>query len=240
MTESDPPPGDEIGEVPHAWPRDPEARPRERLLDRGPGALTDRELLAVLLRVGRKGEPVERMAARILEEVGGLDGLATCRDRTRLETEGVGPAKAAGILAAVELAHRLARSRLPSRELLDRPEAVVRWLRLRFGRLDQEVMGAVYVDVRHRLIEAREVFRGTLSRAAVEPRGLLRPGLTLGAAGLLLWHTHPSGDPSPSAEDLAFTRRLSEAAEIVGVRLVDHLVIGDGERWVSLRRQGAW
>ena len=104
----------------------------------------------------------------------------------------------------------------------------------------QEVMGALYLDTRNRLLAEREIFRGTLNRAAVEPRPILRQGLALSAAGVILYHTHPSGDPAPSAEDLAFTRRIAEAGEVVGVRLVDHLIICPGERWVSLRQRGAW
>jgi DNA repair protein RadC len=101
-------------------------------------------------------------------------------------------------------------------------------------------MGALYLDTRNRLLGEDETYRGTLNRAAVEPRALLRRGLELAAAGLLLFHTHPSGDPSPSAEDLAFTRRLAEAGDIVGIRLVDHLVLGAGGAWVSLRQRGGW
>ncbi len=101
-------------------------------------------------------------------------------------------------------------------------------------------MGALYLDTRNRLLAEHEFFRGTLSRAAVEPRAILKHGLLCDAAGFLLFHTHPSGDPSPSAEDLAFTRRIAEAGELVGVRLVDHLILGSGERWVSLKQRGAW
>jgi DNA repair protein RadC len=101
-------------------------------------------------------------------------------------------------------------------------------------------MGALFLDTRNRLLAESEVYRGTLNRAAVEPRGLLKEALLRGAAGLVLFHTHPSGDPSPSAEDLAFTRRLAEAGELVGVRLVDHLILGSAGRWVSLRQRGAW
>jgi DNA repair protein RadC len=111
---------------------------------------------------------------------------------------------------------------------------------MRFALREQEVLGALYLDVRNRLLAERELYRGTLSRAAVEPRRVLQEGLLIGAAGCVVFHNHPSGDPTPSAEDLAFTRRLAEAGEIVGVRLVDHLVLGGPGRWISLRERGGW
>lgn len=128
----------------------------------------------------------------------------------------------------------------PRRNLMDRPEALVQWIAVTHWSPEQEIMGAAYLDTRHCLIAAEAVFRGTLTRAAVEPRPILRRGLELHAAGFILWHHHPSGDPSPSAEDLAFTRRLADAAEIVGVRLVDHIIVGDAYRYASLRRQGGF
>jgi DNA repair protein RadC len=100
-------------------------------------------------------------------------------------------------------------------------------------------MGALFLDIRSRLLGEREIYRGTLDRTAVEPREILRESLLRGAAGVIVFHTHPSGDPSPSQEDFAFTRRLRDAGDVLGVRLVDHLVLGSQERWVSLRELGA-
>ncbi len=127
-----------------------------------------------------------------------------------------------------------------SAPLADRPEAVVRLLRSTLAPYPYEEMGAIYLDVRHQAIAHTVMFRGALARTAVEPRGLLVAGLLRNAAGMVLWHSHPSGDPSPSAEDLAFTRRLAEAGDVVGVRLVDHIIMGDEHRWMSLKRQGVW
>lgn len=214
-------------------------RPRERLLREGGAALTDAELLAVLLRTGRRGVSAVDLARELLASSQGLGGLLGVRPAS-LRRRGLGPAKLAAILAAVELARRLARAELPERLPLGHPEAVARYLLLRYGDRDQEVMGALYLDVRNRLLGEAELFRGTLSRAAVEPRAILKRALLSSAAGVLLFHTHPSGDPSPSAEDLAFTRRMAEAGDLVGVRLVDHLVLGTHHRWVSLRRRGGW
>ncbi len=122
----------------------------------------------------------------------------------------------------------------------DRPESVSRFLSTVVGPYAYEVMGEVMLDSRNRAIEHLVVFMGTLNRAAVEPRGLLVPALLANAAGIILFHSHPSGDPSPSAEDLAFTRRLEGAADVVGVRLVDHLIIGESPKYVSLRQRGGW
>jgi DNA repair protein RadC len=126
------------------------------------------------------------------------------------------------------------------RPTLSCPQELAEYLLARHRCVDQEILGAVYVDVHHRLIADVELCRGTLDRLAVEPRVVLRHGLELGAASFLLWHTHPSGDPSPSAEDLDFTRRLASSAQLLGLSLLDHLILGHKGRWVSLRQRGAW
>jgi DNA repair protein RadC len=214
-------------------------RPRERLLRQGGSSLSDSELLALLLRTGRAGVSVLQMAMDVLRENGGLTGLLTATPHS-LRRSGLGPAKAATLLAAVEVGRRLAREQLLDGEPLTRPADVARYLALRYHTCDQEVMGALFLDARSRLLGEREMFRGTLSRIAVEPREILRECLQRGAAAVYLFHTHPSGDPAPSAEDLLFTRRLAEAAEIVGVRLADHVVLGHRGRWVSLKEKCAW
>jgi len=179
------------------------------------------------------------MSREILAETGGLAGLVGLQPRDLLR-EGLREAKAATLLAAVELARRLTREDLPRRDPLGRPDEVARYLTLRYRLRDQEVMGALFLDVRGKLLADKELYRGTLSRAAVEPREVLKEALRRGAAGVVLFHTHPSGDPSPSPEDFAFTRRMSSAADVVGVRLIDHLILGASGQWVSLRERGGW
>jgi DNA repair protein RadC len=214
-------------------------RPRERLLAYGSHALSDAELLAILLRSGRPGSSAVQVAVELLREAeGGLAGIPAM-DQHVLRRHYLGPAKIATLFAALELGRRFARQQLPDRELMTRPAEVVRYLALRYAVRDQEVVGALFLDGRNRLLADRELFRGTLTRAAVEPREILKESLLRGAAGMLLFHTHPSGDPSPSTEDLLFTRRLAEAGELVGVRLVDHLIVVGGGRWVSLHERGA-
>jgi DNA repair protein RadC len=216
-------------------------RPRERLLEHGGRSLSDSELLAVLLRTGRRGVSALQMALDLLRESGGLGGMLTATPHS-LRRRGIGPAKAATLLAAVEIGRRLAREQLLDREPLSRPVDVARYLALRYQTCDQEVMGALFLDARNHLLGEREIFRGTMSRISVEPREILRECLQRGAASVYLFHTHPSGDPSPSAEDLLFTRRMAEAAEIVGLRLADHVVLGGQGRWASLKERvnGAW
>ncbi|HTQ80217.1 MAG TPA: DNA repair protein RadC [Thermoanaerobaculia bacterium] len=214
-------------------------RPRERLLGSGSGSLSDAELVAVLLRTGRVGCSALQMATELLKEAGGLSGLLRLSPPA-LRRAGLGPAKVAALAAALEIGRRLTRpelgERLPVREI----EPVARYLALRYLSPDQEIMGALFLDSRRRLLGERELYRGTLDRALVEPREVLKECLLRGAAAVVLFHTHPSGDPSPSAEDLLFTQRLQRATEVVGVTLVDHLVLGRMGSYVSLLGQGAW
>lgn len=213
-------------------------RPRERLLKQGSGALSDSELIAVLLRTGARGISALQMARDLIQETGGLSGLVSLTPEL-LRRHGLGPAKTASLLAALEIAGRVAREQLKERELLTRPAEVARYLHLRFWTRDQEIVGALFLDARNRLLGERELFRGTLDRAVADPREILKEALLRGAAAVILFHTHPSGDPTPSEADLVFTRRLKEAAEVVGVRLADHLVLGAAGRWVSLQQRGA-
>jgi len=214
-------------------------RPRERLLEQGSGALSDAELIAVLLRNGYRKTSAVQIARELLDDKGGLAGLLGATPQM-LRRPGVGQAKAAALLAALEISRRLARTEVAEREALSRPSEVARYLHLRYQTRDQEVMGALFLDGRDRMLGDRELYRGTLDRALVEPREVLKECLLRGAAGVILFHTHPSGDPTPSCEDRTVTLRMAEAAKVIGVRLVDHLVLGGTGRWVSLREQLAW
>lgn len=228
--------------MPDAWLiRDLPARerPRERLLELGSQALTDAELVAVLLRTGHTGTSAIEVARRLLYENGGLGGLSGATPQM-LRRKGLGPAKAAGLLAALEIACRLARQEVKERVNLRRPAEMVHYLELRYRIRDQEIMGAVFVDARNGILGEREVYRGTLDRAAVEPREILKECLLRGASGVLLFHTHPSGDPTPSKEDEAFTEKMAAAARVIGIRLLDHLVLAGNGRWMSMRDRMAW
>ena len=140
---------------------------------------------------------------------------------------------------AHEIARRVTRKTLDERQLVDKPELVARWVALRYARDDQEVLGAFYLDVRSRLIEEREIFRGAVGKCSVDVRPILRGAIECGASTVVLFHTHPSGDPSPSAEDIAFTERLHAATRTLSLELADHVICGSAERFTSLHRTGA-
>jgi DNA repair protein RadC len=201
--------------------------------------IADAEVLGVVLAGGRRHGPSVRLARELLGAWGGLAALPGA-SRTMLLHRGLRDTQAAALLAACELACRLARRRIPERRPLSRPEEVARFLALRYRQRDQEVVGALFLDARHRLLGEQEIFRGTLHRAAVEPREILKQCLLRGAGGLVLFQSRPAGDPMPRAEDLLFTRQLVAAAALVGVNLLDHLVLGGAGRWVSLFARGAW
>lgn len=228
-----PPPPSLIRDMP------PEERPRQRFLRGGAEALSDAEVLSLVLGSGSRDVCPLELARAVLEERGGLFGLVGVSPEV-LRRRGLGEAKAASLLASVELARRLAHQEVPKRQPLGRPGAVVRYLVLRYATLGQEVVGALYIDGRNRLIGDQAIYRGTLSRASVEPREIFHQALLRGAASVLLWHTHPSQDPSPSLEDLQFTRRMADAGEALGVGLLDHFILGTTGRWVSLRNRGVW
>lgn len=215
-----------------------EERPRERLLRLGPGALSNEELVALLLRTGIPGESALDRARSLLATRGGLVGLAGASVEELADERGVGPARASAIAAAVELARRLPSETLSGRDLLNDPRLVKDFLRATQADDSQERTGALYLNARNRLLKNDpDVYRGTLDRAVVEPREILRRALVGKAAAVILYHNHPSGDPTPSREDREFTRRLASAAEAVGVRLLDHIVVGrDG--CVSFREAG--
>ncbi len=215
----------------------PEERPREKLLTRGAAALSDVELLAVLLRTGGRGEPVLEYARRWLADVGGLTGLAAL-DASELQVRpGIGVAKSAELAAALELGRRLAFTRLADRPLLDRPELVADYIVQRHGREHVEVFGVLCLDSRHRLVRDLVLHRGARTHTTVEPAEVFRRGITEGANGLIVWHTHPSGDPSPSEDDLDLTRRLVQAGRLLSIAVLDHVVVA-GSGFVSLRQRG--
>ncbi|HSL18200.1 MAG TPA: DNA repair protein RadC [Methylomirabilota bacterium] len=214
---------------------EPSSRPRERLLDFGPSALSDAELLAVLMRTGRRGRGAVVEANALLVAAGGLPELARWEAAELLAVDGIGPAKAATILASLELGHRIARSHLRESEILGDPEVVGEYLVRRLQVERREVFGFLTVDGRHRLIRSHEHSLGTRTQAPVDPAEVFRKALHDGAAAVLLYHNHPSGQIEPSRDDLELTRRLVRGGEVLGVAVHDHVIVGSG-RWLSLRR----
>jgi DNA repair protein RadC len=212
-------------------------RPREKLLARGAASLSDAELLAVLLRTGRQGEPVLELARDWLAAAGGLAGLAALDVAELRRRAGVKLAKAAVVAAALELGRRLAREGLRTRPLLDRPDAAADLLIRCYAHERVELFGCLCLDSRHRLLREHVLHRGGRTHAEVEPGEVFRAAIADNANAVILWHTHPSGDPSPSDDDLNLTRQLASAGKALNIRVLDHLVIASGG-FVSLRQRG--
>jgi len=207
------------------------------MLARGAASLSDAELLAILLRTGRKGESVLELARRWLAEAGGLAGLAALDLAELMRRKGVGSSKATIVAAALELARRLAREQATARPLLDRPELAAEMLARRHADERVEVFGCLSLDARHRLLREHVLHRGGRTHADVEPAEVFRAAIADNANAVIVWHTHPSGEPSPSDDDLALTRQLVAAGRTLNIKVLDHLVIAR-EGFVSLRQRG--
>jgi DNA repair protein RadC len=212
--------------------------PRERLATRGAEALSAAELLALLLRTGTRGRDALDVARDLLARRGGLDSLEPAPSAEIAAVAGIGDAKAASVVAAFELGRRCAASRLPEGASLRSPGDVFRRFAARLRRLTHERFVVVMLDGRHRVLGEEVVSQGTLTASLVHPREVFRPALRASAAALILVHNHPSGDPTPSAEDRAVTRRLAQAGEILGVHVLDHVVVAE-RGYASLREEGA-
>ena len=208
-------------------------RPRERLLRDGAPALADRELVAVLLGTGTRRRDVLTLAAEVLALTDGPHGLVHVAPARLMRETGLGASRAARVLAAVELGRRALVAR-PSRPRLSTPAAVAAYLAPRHGDHREERFGVALLDTKHRLIRVVLISHGTLDASLVHPREVFRAAAEHSAAVLVLFHNHPSGDPTPSVDDLQLTRRLVEAGELMGIAVVDHVVLG-APGWHSLR-----
>ena len=216
------------------WPEG--ERPREKLLARGSSALSDAELLAVLLSSGSRGKDALALGRELLAHAGSLDALLS-RPEQKIRVGGLGPAKRARITAALELARRSLAEQLLEKPSLGNPRDSGDYLRARLRHLPYEVFGCLYLDNRHRVLAFEELFRGTIDGASVHPREVVRACLQHNACAVIFAHNHPSGVAEPSAADRAITHELRDALQLVGVRVLDHLVIGSGEP-VSMASRG--
>jgi DNA repair protein RadC len=213
--------------------------PRERALERGTDALSDAELLAIVLGAGVPGVPVGAMASALLERFGGLARLARLGPSALAIAPGLGTAKALRLLAALELGRRAHSLATRAREPLGDSAAVARWCAARFGAIEHEELWVLSLDGRNGLRGARRVAQGGLHGCAVRPRDVLRAALADAAVSVVLAHNHPSGDPTPSSEDLALTHAVADACDVVGIPLVDHVVLSPQGAYVSLLDLGA-
>ena len=202
-----------------------EARPREKLLSRGPAALSDAELLALLLRSGIRGKNVLQLAQELVDRFGGVAGLLHTPAEALKTVKGLGPAKRAELVAVLELARRALAQQLTQKPLFNTPQAVRDYLQLQLGGLQHEVFAVLFLDSQHRLIALEEMFRGTLTQTSVYPREVVKQALTLNASSVVLAHNHPSGTAQPSRADEALTHTLKAALALVDVRVLDHFVV---------------
>lgn len=217
------------------WPM--EDRPREKLLAKGPKALTDAELLAMFLRVGRKGMDAKQMAQELIDYFGGLGPLLKADREAFCSAKGLGQAKFCQLQATLELTRRYLDEHLRADDVFTSPEKVMDYLAIQMRDNQREVFAFMLLDTRHRLIELLELFFGTLNSASVYPREVAKIALEKNAAAVIVAHNHPSGSAEPSRADVLITKRLKAALEIIDVKLLDHFVIGKGEV-VSLAGMG--
>ncbi len=218
-----------------SWP--PSERPRERRLEAGPQALSDGELLAILLGTGVRGQPVAELARRLLGQSGGLTALLGSTPVELARARGLGPARAARLLAALEVGRRYLGAPLEPRSALAAPEDAARFLKARLLDLPHEVFCCLFLDTRHRLIRYEELFRGTIDGATVYPREVVKRALAHNASAVILGHNHPSGVSEPSEADRSITLKLAKALALVEIRLLDHVVVSRGGH-VSLAERG--
>ncbi len=207
------------------WPA--EERPREKLLARGPQALSDAELLAVFFGTGLPGRNAIDLGRELLARLGGLRGLLSLTGSELVRESGLGPARAARLVAALELATRHLATRLDRPGAIAHPRHAGEYFRARLRDRTREVFACLFVDTRHRPIAMEELFHGTLDSSEVHPREVVKRALEHNAAAVVFAHNHPSGVAEPSAADRTLTHALREALTLVGVRVLDHFVIGD-------------
>ncbi len=220
-----------ICEMPH------HERPRERLRDYGPEALSDAELLAILLRVGVSGVNVIQLAQQLLIEFGGWRGLQNASFQHVSRQHGMGEAKAAQLKAALEIGRRLAVLGVQDRLQIRSPADVASLMQIEMSHLDQEHLKAICVDTKNRVMKVQNIYIGTLDSAGLRVGEVFKEAIKLNSAAIIVCHNHPSGDPTPSPEDIAVTRQIVEAGTLLDVDVLDHLIIGHG-RYVSLRERG--
>ncbi|GAB2542967.1 RadC family protein [Simplicispira piscis] len=223
-----------------------DAQPREKLLARGPAALSDAELLALLLRTGIAGKGVLQMAQELLEPpgkngasggFGGIAGLLHTSLADLARIKGLGPAKRAELVAVLELARRALAQQLREREAFDSPDAVKHYLQLHLAHKEHEVFAVLFLDSQHRLLALEELFRGTLTQTSVYPREVVLRALHHQAAAVVLAHNHPSGSVQPSRADEALTQTLKSTLALVDVRVLDHVIVAPGQA-LSMAEKG--
>jgi DNA repair protein RadC len=214
-------------------------RPRERLQHFGPQALSMAELLAIILRTGTRGDNALELANKLLSKYGGLPGLVRADFRELCAEHGMGEAKSAQVKAALEIGRRLALVQVDARYKISTPADAANLVMLDLAYLDTEQMRILLLDAKSQLVEKASLYQGTANSSVLRAAEVFRPAIIRNCLGLILCHNHPSGDPTPSQEDIETTRQLVEAGRVLDIELVDHIIIGH-QRFVSLKEHLRW
>ncbi len=212
-------------------------RPRERLVKYGPGALSNSELLAIILRVGTRAYSAIGLAEHMISQFNGLRGIATASIHELSKIPGLGTAKAAQIQAMVELGKRLSASVGDSRDMVRSPEDAANRVMPFLRDEPQENFRAIYLNVKHEVIKEHTCSIGSVDASLIAPRELFRTAISCNCYEMIVAHNHPSGDPSPSKVDIDVTKRLVQSGQMLGMEVLDHIIVGDG-RWVSMKDRG--
>jgi len=214
-----------------------EERPRERLVKEGPETLSNQELLAIILRTGTKQESVLQLSYRIIQYFEGLRLLKDASIEELTSLNGVGTAKAVQLIAAMELGRRVSRLQLEERYTIRSPEDGANYVMEDMRFLSQEHFVCLYLNTKNQVLHRQTVFVGSLNASIVHPREVFREAFRRSAASLICFHNHPSGDPTPSREDIEVTKRLAECGKMLGIDMLDHIIIGD-QKFISLKEKG--
>lgn len=212
-------------------------RPRERLESLGPQALTNAELIAILLRVGVKGENAVEVGQRLLQEFGGLQGLHRTPFKELMNQHGMGEAKASQIKAAIELGRRLIVEAPEEKITINSPADAAALVQYEMSALEQEHLRVILLDRRNKVLEIVEVYKGSVNSAQMRIGELFKEAIRNNASACIVIHNHPSGDPTPSPDDVAVTRAIVQAGKLLDIDVLDHLVIGTN-KWISLKEKG--
>jgi DNA repair protein RadC len=212
-------------------------RPRERLISEGPERLSNQELLAIILRTGTKNQSVLQLSYQILHHFEGLRMLQDATIDELISLKGIGITKAVQIRASLELGKRIGKLHVPERYVIRSPEDAAQYVMDDMRFLSQEHFVCLYLNTKNQVLSRHTVFIGSLNASIVHPREVFKEAFRRSAASIVCLHNHPSGDPSPSREDIDVTKRLVEAGKVIGIELLDHVIIGD-QKYISLKEKG--
>lgn len=213
-------------------------RPKEKLLTYGADTLTNSELLALILRTGTQGENVLELSNRLLAELDGLDGILSANLKDIISIKGIKEGKASQILALSELFRRFKTIKAAKREVkITSPQDLANLVMGEMNELNQEVLKVILLSTKNTVISVKDVFKGSLNTSIVHPREIFKEAINRNSASLIVCHNHPSGDPTPSKEDINITLRIKECGNIIGIKLIDHIIIGNN-KFVSLKERG--